>query len=136
MIIWGRAFCTRTQSLMYLSIGTFLCVSLISGCAALAPDSLNFALLLSFSSDSFPPALMRGCGREEGGGRREEGGGGGKEEKGEGQGEKMSICFREGRIEEEPSRGKPTSSLVAIIGGLLSSQPFSESPEAPVTTQV
>ena len=49
-----------------VSIGTFLCASLISGCAALVPDSLSFALPPSFSSDSFPPGLMRGGGREEG----------------------------------------------------------------------
>ena len=113
-----------------VSIGTFLCASLTSGCAALAPGSLSFALLPSVSSDSFPPALMRGGGREEGwreggreGGRRE-----GRERRGAGR--KSEYEYK------EPNRGKPTFSLVAIIGGLLSSQPFSKSPAAPVATQV
>ena len=76
----------------------------------------------------------KGGGRE-GGRERGREGGGGREEKGEGQGEKW-VYILQRRREEEPNRGKPTSSLVAIIGGLLSSQPFSESPAAPATTQV
>ena len=64
-------------------------------------------------------------GREEVGGKRKE--------KGR---EKKWVYILQRRREEEPSKGKPTFSLVAIIGGLLSSQPFSECPAAPVTTQV
>ena len=75
---------------------------------------------------------MRGGGRE---GGREEGGGEGRERRGAGRESEYSNNASEKEY-EEPNRGQPTSSLVAISGGLLSSQPSSESPAAPVTTQV
>ena len=80
---------------------------------------------LSYLIDDNIPGFMRGGRRE---GKRR----GGRERERRGIGRKVSIYNNNASEKEyeEPNRGQPTSSLTAITGGLLSSQPFSESPAA------